>query len=220
MFEHDNISEFDLQMRSILEGGQEEVPAGLWRGVSAGLDKAARRRKASLWFRYSGIAVATAAAIAVGVVFNHGTDSDLVPAEGSEGLIAVVENTDTNSEMMQEDAPEVIRKAPAESLIAMADVKMSHDDGLAAQTEDAQAVDDAQTEAEAETKDETTSDVAETTISPTPVTSMTNETGWVDEPEKKRINTSLVICDKNGGCERLRYSHRLPFGINPKRSTK
>ena len=161
--------------------------------MSAGLDKAARRRKASLWFRYSGIAVATAAAIAVGVVFNHGTDSDLVSAEGSEGLIAVVENTDTNSEMMQEDAPEVIRKAPAESLIAMADVKMSYDDGLAAQTEDAQAVDDAQTEAEAETKDETTSDVAETTISPTPAISMTNETGWVDEPEKKRINTSLVI---------------------------
>ena len=29
MFEHDNINEFDLKMRSILEGGQEEVPAGL-----------------------------------------------------------------------------------------------------------------------------------------------------------------------------------------------
>ena len=45
MFEHDDINEFDLQMRSILDGGQEEVPAGLWGGVSAGLDKVARKRR-------------------------------------------------------------------------------------------------------------------------------------------------------------------------------
>ena len=45
--ERNNI-ESDLLMRSILDGAQEEVPAGVWEGVSAGLDKMARRKVVAL----------------------------------------------------------------------------------------------------------------------------------------------------------------------------
>ncbi len=91
MSEHDHMDEFDLKMRSILENGQEEVPAGVWEGVSAGLAKAAGRRKAAMWFRYSGIATAAAAAaVAIGIFLNRDVEADLVPTT-SEDMIAVVE---------------------------------------------------------------------------------------------------------------------------------
>ena len=49
MFEENkNINEFDLMIKSILDEGQEEVPARVWEGVSEGLDKAARRKTWSL----------------------------------------------------------------------------------------------------------------------------------------------------------------------------
>ena len=95
MFEDKNINEFDLMMKSILDEGREEVPAGVWERVSEGLDKVAASEKkpaAVIWFRRAGIAAAAAAAaIAVGVVLNHGTEEALLPDTGDSSLIAVVE---------------------------------------------------------------------------------------------------------------------------------
>ena len=95
MFEDKNINEFDLMMKSILDEGREEVPAGVWERVSEGLDKVAvskQKPAAVIWFRRAGIAAAAAAAaIAVGVVLNHGTEEPLLPETGGSSLIAVVE---------------------------------------------------------------------------------------------------------------------------------
>ena len=92
MFEkNDNINEFDLMMKSILDEGQEEVPARVWDAVSEGLDNAARRKTVVLWFRRVATGVAAAAAIAIGVILNIRPETDLVPESGNEGLIAVVE---------------------------------------------------------------------------------------------------------------------------------
>jgi hypothetical protein len=44
MFDEKN----DIDFRSILEGAEEEVPARVWEGVSAGLDKAARGKVVAL----------------------------------------------------------------------------------------------------------------------------------------------------------------------------
>lgn len=197
MFEHDNINEFDLQMRSILEDAQEEVPAGLWEGVSAGLEKAARRRKAALWFRYSGIAVAAAAAVVVGVVFNHGSDNDIVPDAGSEGLIAVVEETEGKVKIMQEDGADAVGTTAVTHIknnrIAMADIKICSADIPAADTNEPQTENVAATVDKSDDNVPGSTDVAESSITRTHAPSATNETVWVDEPEKKRINTSLVI---------------------------
>ena len=208
MFEHDDINEFDLQMRSILEGGQEDVPAGLWEGVSAGLDKAARRRKAALWLRYSGIAAAAAAAVAVGVMFNHGTDGDLMPAGGSEGLIAVVEDIEGKTEIIQEDAVEILEVVEKTSvpgnLIAMADIIEDCEaedrtlEAVAVETAENAAVENAagmKPENEVTATDD--APVAEKTTGPQPeiVDVLTDETDWEDEeePVRKKINTSIVI---------------------------
>ena len=67
MFEDNYINETDIMMKSILEGGQEEVPAHIWDGVEGGLDKLAQRRKVILLWRRAGIAVAAAAVVAMGV---------------------------------------------------------------------------------------------------------------------------------------------------------
>ena len=91
MSEKNNINEFDLMMKSILEEGQEEVPARIWDGVSEGLDKAARRKTVVLWFRRAAAGVAAAAAVAAGVFFNSGSDEAFVPEAASSDMIAVVE---------------------------------------------------------------------------------------------------------------------------------
>ena len=93
MFEEDrNMNEFDLMVKSILDDGQEEVPARVWEAVSEGLDKAASRKTVVIWFRRAAVSVAAAAAIAVAVIFNIIPETDLVPVTGDNGLIAVVES--------------------------------------------------------------------------------------------------------------------------------
>lgn len=118
MFEDKNINEFDLMMKSILDEGREEVPAGVWERVSEGLDKvAASKRKpaAVIWFRRAGIAAAAAAAaIAVGVVLNHGTEEMLLPDTGDSSLVAVVEQ-ETSAE---DHAVTVEERAEAVTMLA------------------------------------------------------------------------------------------------------
>ena len=96
MFEDNHMEESDLLFRSILENGQEEVPAYVWDGVAAGLDKAARRRTVVLWFGRA-TAVAAAAAIVAGVFLNKGNENIIVP-EASEDMIAVVQEIPANDE--------------------------------------------------------------------------------------------------------------------------
>lgn len=99
MFEEkDNINEFDLMVKSILDEGQEEVPASVWEGVSEGLDKAAQRKTVIIWWRRAAVSVAAAAAVAVAVIFNIEPQTVLVPEAGESGLIAVVEPKDIQEE--------------------------------------------------------------------------------------------------------------------------
>ena len=99
MFEENkDINEFDQMIKSILDDGQEEVPARVWDAVSEGLDNAARRKTVVLWFRRAAVSVAAAAAVAIAVIFNHKPEESLVPAAGDSALIAVVEPEDNQVE--------------------------------------------------------------------------------------------------------------------------
>lgn len=95
MFEDNNIDEM---MKSILENGQEEVPAHIWEGVSSGLDRAARHKKVVLWWRAGAIAAA-AAAVALVLVLNRNQDTGATDtsAMGDEPLIAVVKKEDSKT---------------------------------------------------------------------------------------------------------------------------
>ena len=107
-------------MRSILETGQEEVPARVWDKVAAGLDASARRKKVALWWRRSAVAgtVAAAAAVAAVLFLNPAqTETDIIPAvpAGSD-MIAVVtdsqeeEKTNETALLIAEARPMTVKK--------------------------------------------------------------------------------------------------------------
>jgi len=91
MFENNDINEFDRMMKSILDEGTEEVPAGVWDKISEDLDKAVQRKTVVLWWRRAAAGIAVAAAIAVGVIFNHSSDEMILPAAADGEMVAVVE---------------------------------------------------------------------------------------------------------------------------------
>ena len=96
--ERRHIEETDLMIRSILDQGHEDVPAGIWEAVAEGLDRIEARRKAAMmWWRRAAIATAAAAAIAAGVFIStdNGADNISKPtvtlvAEGAPAEINVI----------------------------------------------------------------------------------------------------------------------------------
>lgn len=116
MFDEKN----DIDFRSILEGAEEEVPASVWEGVSAGLDKAARGKVVALWFRRAGIGVAAAAAVAAMLLVQPGDGTmEIVPA--SDDMIAVVEPEPAVPENAEETvAPKTAYMAQATPAVSSA----------------------------------------------------------------------------------------------------
>lgn len=116
MFDEKN----DIDFRSILEGAEEEVPASVWEGVSAGLDKAARGKVVALWFRRAGIGVAAAAAVAAVMLVQPGDGTmEIVPA--SDDMIAVVEPEPAVPENAEETvAPKTAYMAQATPAVSSA----------------------------------------------------------------------------------------------------
>lgn len=112
MFEDKNINEFDQMMKSILDEGREEVPASVWEGVSAGLDKAEKHKTVVLWWRRAAVGTAVAAAVVAGVIFNHTPQQELVPQAGDSGMIAVIEPAE---EIVTEETEIVIPDMIAEA---------------------------------------------------------------------------------------------------------
>ena len=122
MFEENrNNIEQDQLFRSILEGGMEPVPARVWDGIEAGLDKIAQRRRTILWFRRTAIGVAAAAALALGLFFDYGSETELVSPAAGEDMIAVVQTQNSESS----DVQDVSETIAAPKLLAMSAVRTS-----------------------------------------------------------------------------------------------
>ena len=60
-------NEFDIYVRNLMSGAEETVSPDVWKGVEAGLDRAARRRVVPRWL-WSGLAAAAVAAAAAAFV--------------------------------------------------------------------------------------------------------------------------------------------------------
>ena len=170
-------------MRSILEGAQEEVPAHIWEGVSAGLDKAARRKTIVLWWRRAAVGAAAAAAVAAGVLLYDG-QPELTPDASDDSLIAVVEPVqpiETETVTEQHIEPASIQKQAAA-------VRAS---GLTAYV-----------------PEETAKDTYTETVVHTPAEEVKAEDStydvdlsddWVEEvPERHKVKTSLVLSGITG----------------------
>ncbi len=89
MSEKNNI---DFLVKSVLGDAREEAPERIWEGVSAGLDRAARRRAAVLWLGRGVAGAAAAAAIVCGVFFWGGAGNDGAPvmAEAAKDSVEIV----------------------------------------------------------------------------------------------------------------------------------
>lgn len=188
MFEDNKYKESDLMMRSILEDGVEEVPAGVWDAVAEGLDKASRKKTVVLMWRRTAVGFGVAAALAVGLVLNHGDNDIVKPVQ--DDMIAVVEPVQTEMSSTEDDAfatdvmmaevrekplPKTIRKQPA------IPVDMKEITSVQEMTETAPA-------APAAAEDEVSSDE---------MTYRFNEeyepSEWEEEKERRKVGTSLVI---------------------------
>ena len=192
--ERNNI-EYDLLMRSILDGAQEEVPAGVWEGVSAGLDKMARRKVVALWWRRTavGTAVAAAAAALFITIGHEGETLDLVPENDGSGMIAVVETEmvrDTTETPVVERvymayaAPETAAK-PVDLQIASEPVEVQ----TSIESVEEQMI--AEPEVQKETK----------TVPAEVETTTYHADDWdlfEPEPVKKKVNTSIVLSGLTG----------------------
>jgi hypothetical protein len=60
-------NEFDIYVRNLMSGAEESVSPDVWKGVEAGLDRAARRRVVPVWL-WRGVAAAAVAAAAAAFV--------------------------------------------------------------------------------------------------------------------------------------------------------
>ena len=100
MFDDNTNIDQDLMMRSILNGAEEEVPARVWEGVSAGLDKAARMA----WLRRIGFGAAAAAAVTAVLLVQPVDDGVMDIVTVSDDLIAVVEPDEVDAPESADDA--------------------------------------------------------------------------------------------------------------------
>ena len=192
MFEDNKYKDSDLLMRSILNDAQEEVPAGVWEGIAEGLDKASRRKATVLVWRRTAVGFGIAAALAVGIVLNHGTDETLVP-EAGEDMIAVVEIPETDgaedvmiAQVREQAMPEHIGRT-AKVSVPVRDIRMQEGNV----TEEVEAEEIAAEEMPAATE--------VPAVKESDLTYRYNEeympSEWEEEPEAERrqVGTSIVM---------------------------
>ena len=191
----------NIDFKGILEGAQEEVPASVWEGVSAGLDKAARGKVVALWFRRAGIATVAAAAIAgMLLVLPEDNGADIVPGAEDSNMIAVVENDPVIPADTAETAvPEMIYVAKAEPVKFKAEAAEqavqtetpAADAGIPADTaEEPDGTEDCHTSGQERKSDNNTG--AETAAE------WKDEWAEVEEPVRKKKNASFILSGLTG----------------------
>ena len=185
MFDDNNI---DKMMKSILENGQEEVPAHIWEGVSAGLDKAAGHKAVVIWFRRAAIGVASAAAaITLGILYSNKAEEGVMPqntvmlADSEGDIIEVAENVEHEEILVAES--NVSKEYHKASTTAPYLVPATAEDAyMSIETWSEPAGEPDQEEAKGQEKDEETDLYV-----------------WEDEEEfKKPIRASLVLSGITG----------------------
>ena len=101
---------FDMMIKSILDEGQEEVPARIWDTINTRLDTAEaptlsdRKKPIAIWLRNAGIGLAAAAAVTLSVLFS-GIRQET--PEYPDNTIAVVE-TDIVNQDSKSDGSDIL----------------------------------------------------------------------------------------------------------------
>lgn len=96
---------FDEKIRSIMENGSEEVPAGLWEAVESRIPAGSgKKRGAFIWLWSTGAALSAAAAVVLAVVFaGHGNKEGQIEILTSpSGILTDVPGDATSTESLSE----------------------------------------------------------------------------------------------------------------------
>ncbi len=204
MFEDNKYKESDLMMRSILEDGVEEVPAGVWDAVAEGLDKTSRKKTVVLMWRRAAVGFGVAAALAVGLVLNHEDDDIVKPSQND--MIAVVEHAQTEASSEEDDAfatdvmmaevretplPKTIGKQPAMP------VSVKEITSVPEMTEHAETSSESEQIRQTEEKSQKEQEEQEEQEEQKELTYRFNEeyepSEWKEEKERRKVGTSLVL---------------------------
>lgn len=118
MFKEDE--KFDLEIRSILEGGKEEVPDHLWAAIESRLEEIpaaaghGRRRVVPAWLKKTAAVTSAAAAIAVAVIFSRIADDSTSGTLAEENIAVVTpeERTEGNTGILVADIPSEKKEMP------------------------------------------------------------------------------------------------------------
>ena len=211
MFDDNNI---DKMMKSILENGQEEVPAHIWEGVSAGLDKVARRKAVVIWWRRAAIGTAAAAVMVFGILFfrsgdrtAQGTGGQTAIIPPDDNIIAVVEkpvSADT-ADTYEVTPPEkvliaeaVVPKTPKteyyrpSSIVQAQEIEISDYTGTT--PEEAGHPAEAESTEPAMKKTEDT----DTKTADTPTETIPDESYWAEEEPARKQKVSLILSGLTG----------------------
>ena len=214
----DQYTDQDRMFRSILENGQEEVPARVWDGVASGLDQIARRKKVMLWWRSTAVSVAAAAAVAIGVVLNRPAEEFVLPVQ--EDMVAVV----TPPVSVSEETPATVAEV-VEDMTYLAYAPAQAD--LPAAAEPTESVTETTTDTPAEVH--TTPDIASSSENQTTQSQQTAETpktapsaeyyDWTEETTsgKEKVKASFVLSSTTGAnsARKSSQSTRLRRPVNP-----
>ena len=225
MFEDNRYIEQDEMFRSILEEGQEPVPAHVWDGIEADLDRIAHRRLVVMRIRRTAVGIAAAAALAVGLFFSHNEDGDIISPAGHDDMIAVVEPQKDVTESIQdqaqtEDVTTVTSQAPRLIAAAPAQKIQIQETSVISETPAIDAYETVPVEAETPAAEENTEETPETsrTESRPSETQRTYATRLVDDwpEEEEEVRRSRIRSVTLSGLTGTN-STQNSFRVNPMR---
>jgi hypothetical protein len=119
--QNDKYTDFDLELKRMLQDAEEEVPSRVWDAVSGELDRRDRRKVVALRWRRAAAGVAAAAAVLSGIFILGGRGDQPEPVRTAEAVQEVKEVV-REAEAPQTEALPDIEEQIASSAGALADV--------------------------------------------------------------------------------------------------
>ncbi len=118
----DRFTDFDLEVRSVMEDAREEVPSRLWDSVAGSLDRIERRGKvvSPWWGRAAAGISAAAAAIAAVFFFGTSNNSNIQHITEGETIAGTVQEAPLTTAEKEEPVQVVKSPAKGKTLIAQA----------------------------------------------------------------------------------------------------
>lgn len=164
--QNDKYTDFDLELKRMLQDAEEEVPSRIWHAVSDELDRRDRRKVVALRWRRAAVGFAAAAAVLSGIFVFLGRDR---AAEPDLTATAVKEQA-ASMDMTAEETVPTIEEQIVSAGTALADVPARSSRSTVSKTVPSEIVPaDAFAPAEKETEDAVVETPSEVTVDSAPV---------------------------------------------------